>query len=68
MKAKIRIRKAENGSAYIVKTEKFITESEMAVIREKQDKVRLQKKGKRKSKNQNHQNRNECAPADSAFS
>ena len=44
MKAKIRIRKAEDGSVYIVKTEKFITEAEAAVIRNKQDKARQRKK------------------------
>ena len=46
MKSKIRIRKAENGSAYIVKTQKFITEPEITVIRDKQDKVKHQKRKK----------------------
>ena len=61
MKAKIRIRKAEDGAAYVVKTEKFITETELAAIRDKQEKARQQRKGKRISKNQNRQNRNESA-------
>lgn len=68
MKAKIRIRKAEDGAAYVVKTEKFITEAEIAVIRDKQDKIRKQRKGKRISKNQNHQNRAESALFDSVSS
>ena len=68
MKSKIRIRKAENGSAYIVKTQKFITEPEVAVIRDKQNKVRQQRKGKKISKNQNLRNRNESVPVDSASS
>ena len=68
MKSKIRIRKAENGLVYIVKTQKFITEPEVAVIRDKQNKVRQQRKGKRIARNQNHRNRNESAPVDSASS
>ena len=68
MKSKIRIRKAENGLVYIVKTQKFITEPEVAVIRDKQNKVRQQRKGKRIARNQNHRNRNESAPVGSASS
>ena len=68
MKAKIRIRKAEDGAAYVVKTEKFITEAEIAAIRDKQDKARQQRKGKKISKNQNHQNRSESALFDSVSS
>ena len=68
MKSKIRIRKAEDGSAYIVKTQKFITEPEITVIRDKQDKVKQQRKGKRISKNQNHRNRIESSPVDSVSS
>lgn len=68
MKSKIRIRKAGDGLVYIVKTQKFITEPEVAVIRDKQNKVRQQRKGKRISKNQNHRNRNESAPVDSVSS
>lgn len=64
MKAKIRIRKAENGLVYVVKTEKFITEPEVAAIREKSDKAKQQRKGKKNAKNQSHQNRNESVPAD----
>lgn len=56
MKSKIRIRKAENGEVYIVKTEKFITEAEIESIRNKQEKARKQRKGRRSSKSQNHQN------------
>ena len=68
MKSKIRIRKAEDGSAYIVKTQKFITEPEITVIQDKQDKVKQQRKGKRISKNQNHRNRIESSPVDSVSS
>lgn len=68
MKSKIRIRKAEDGSAYIVKTQRFITEPEITAIRDKQNKVRQQRKGKKIAKNQNHRNRNESSPVDSASS
>lgn len=68
MKSKIRIRKAEDGSAYIVKTQRFITEPEITAIRDKQNKVRQQRKGKKIAKNQNHQNRNESSPVDSSSS
>ena len=68
MKAKIRIRKTDDGAAYAVKTEKFITEAETAAIRDKQEKAKQQRKGKRISKNQNHQDRNESALFGSASS
>ena len=68
MKAKIRIRKAENGAIYVVKTEKFITEPEMAIIRDKQDKARQQRKGKKLAKNRNHQRPTESALYDSVSS
>ena len=68
MKSKIRIRKAEDGAAYIIRTDKFITEAEMEAIRNKQDKARQQRKGKRLSKNQNRQNRTESALFDSVSS
>lgn len=56
MKSKIRIRKAENGDVYVVKTQKFITEADIDNIRDKQMKARQQRKDKRTSKNRNHQN------------
>lgn len=68
MKSKIRIRKADNGIVYVVKTEKFISEAEMADIRAKQDKAKLQRKEKRVSKNRNHSNRNGAGLSDSASS
>lgn len=68
MKSKIRIRKAENGSVYVVKTEKFITEAEMEGIRDKQEKARQHRKIKRVSKNRNHQNRTEAVLFDSVSS
>ncbi len=63
MKAKIRIRKAEDGSAYIVKTEKFITEAEIETIRDKQNKTRKQRKNKRAAKSRNHQTQRASVPA-----
>lgn len=68
MKAKIRIRKAEDGSVYVVKTQKFITEAEIAAIYDKQDKTRRQRKGKKIAKNRNHQDQNAAAPVDSVSS
>lgn len=68
MKSKIRIRKADNGTVYVVKTEKFITEAEMEDIRAKQDKAKQQRKEKRGSKNRNHSSRNEAGLSDSASS
>ena len=68
MKSKIRIRKADNGSVYVVKTEKFITEAEIAGIRDRQDKAREQRKVKRITKNRNHQSRIESAPSESVSS
>jgi DNA polymerase III epsilon subunit-like protein len=40
MKSKIRIRKAESDVVYVMKTDKFITEEEVADIRSKQEKSR----------------------------
>jgi DNA polymerase III epsilon subunit-like protein len=40
MKSKIRIRKAESNLVYVMKTDKFITEEEVADIRSKQEKSR----------------------------
>jgi hypothetical protein len=40
MKSKIRIRKAESDLVYVMKTDKFITEEEVADIRSKQEKSR----------------------------
>lgn len=56
MKSKIRIRKAEDGGVYVVKTQKYVTEAEIEGIRDKQEKAKKQKKIKRASKNRNHQN------------
>ncbi len=56
MKAKIRIRKAEDEKVYVVKTEKFITEDEVKAIRDKQERARQQRKEKRASKKHPHQN------------
>lgn len=50
MKSKIRIRKSEDDTVYVVKTEKLITEEEVANIRSKQEKSKQQRKEKRASK------------------
>lgn len=50
MKSKIRIRKSEDDMVYVVKTEKFITEEEVANIRSRQEKSKLQREEKRTSK------------------
>ena len=68
MKSKIRIRKTDDGTVYVVRTEKFITETELAGIRDKQDKARQQRKVKRISRNRNHQSRSESVPYDSVSS
>jgi DNA polymerase III epsilon subunit-like protein len=49
MKSKIRIRKAESDMVYVVKTDKFITEEEVADIRSRQEKSKQQRKEKKKS-------------------
>ena len=54
MKSKIRIRKAENGHIYVVKTEKFISEADVENIYFKQEQARLHRKEKRAAQNQNH--------------
>jgi hypothetical protein len=48
MKSKIRIRKAESDVVYVVKTDKFISEEEVADIRSRQEKSRQQRKIKKK--------------------
>ncbi|MBP3475721.1 MAG: exonuclease domain-containing protein [Lachnospiraceae bacterium] len=50
MKSKIRIRKSEEDTVYVVRTDKFITEEQVAEIRNKQEKSRQQRKEKRASK------------------
>lgn len=58
MKAKIRIRKAENGKVYVVKTEKFISADEIENIQEKQEHMKQHRKEKRIAKTQNHRSWN----------
>lgn len=48
MKGKIRIRKTEEGMVYVVKTEKFISESEVEEIKERLLKAKEAKKMKKK--------------------
>lgn len=51
LKGKIRLRKAENGNVYIVKTLKLISEEEAEKIREKQRKIKIQKRDGQRSRN-----------------
>lgn len=54
MKSKIRIRKAENGQVYVIKTEKFISEEDVENILKKQEQARQHRKEKRAARNHNH--------------
>lgn len=47
MKCKVRMKKADDGRVFVVKTQKFIDEQELADIREKQEKLRLQRAERR---------------------
>lgn len=51
MKSKVRIRKAENGGVYAVKTDKYISREEMKALAEKRDQIIEQKKQKKFTKN-----------------
>lgn len=55
MKAKIRVRKAENEQIYVVKTEKFISEEDVENISRLQEQTKIHRKEKRAAKIQNHQ-------------
>ena len=57
MKAKIRMRKSEDGKVYVVKTEKFISDEEVENIQEKLEHTKQHRKERRKAKNQNHRSR-----------
>lgn len=46
IKAKVRIRRAEDERVYVVKTTKLITEEEMLMIKDKQAKAKFQRKDK----------------------
>ena len=52
MKGKIRIRKTEEGMVYVVKTEKFISESEVEEIKERLLKAKEAKKMKKQTKSE----------------
>ena len=47
MKGKIRMKKADDGGIYVVKTLKLVTEDEAVSIREKQEKLRIQRAERR---------------------
>ncbi|MBD5520681.1 MAG: exonuclease domain-containing protein [Lachnospiraceae bacterium] len=58
MKSKIRLRKAENGMIYVVKTEKFISEDGVKSIEDKQERAKIHRREKRIARNQNHRSLN----------
>lgn len=49
MKGKIRLKKTENGGVYVVKTQKFITDEEVADIIARRDHIREMRRLKRKA-------------------
>ena len=49
MKGKIRLKKTENGGIYVVKTQKFISEDEVAEIAEKKEHIREMRREKRRA-------------------
>lgn len=51
LKGKIRMKRSESEQVYVVKTLKFIKEEEINLIKQKQDKTRIQRQEKRKIKN-----------------
>lgn len=55
MKSKIRIRKSENESIYVVKTSKFISEEESELLVQKRDEAKEHQKMKRKAGKNKHQ-------------
>ena len=50
VKCKVRMKKADDGNVFVVKTMKIINQSEVLEIKEKQDKLRLQRQEKRHNK------------------
>ena len=53
MKGKIRLKKTENGGVYVVKTQKFISEEEVAEIVAKREHIRELRREKRKAASNN---------------
>ncbi|MCR4755387.1 MAG: exonuclease domain-containing protein [Lachnospiraceae bacterium] len=52
MKSKIRVRKAEKGGVYAVKTDKYITKEDMKKLIDKRDNILLQKQQKKEDSKQ----------------
>ena len=50
LKGKVRMKKADDGNVYVIKTLKLVGEDVAEEIREKQDKLRLQRMEKRHMK------------------
>ena len=55
MKGKIRLKKTEDGSVYVVKTQKFISEEEAEEIITKREHIREMRREKRKAASNNKQ-------------
>lgn len=51
MKCKVRMKKADDGNVYVVKTKKIISLDEVEEIRDKQEKLRAQRQERRHNKN-----------------
>ena len=51
LKGKVRMKKADDGNVYVVKTLKLVPEEVALEIKDKQEKLRLQRSEKRRSKN-----------------
>lgn len=51
MKCKVRMKKADDGNVFVVKTQKFIDEETLTEIRDKQDKLRVQRAERRHKEN-----------------
>jgi len=51
MKCKVRMKKADDGNVYVVKTQKIVNEDAVASIKEKQEKLRAQRAERRHKEN-----------------
>ena len=56
MKSKIRIRKADGGGVFAVKTDKFITKEDMKKLIDKRDNIQLQKQMRKEGVTKNPSN------------
>lgn len=56
MKCKVRMKKADDGNVYVVKTQKIVKEDVVEDIRQRQDKLRLQRQERRHRETENNDN------------